>query len=88
MLDFAPDTDGLIAPDQVKRYQEFGDWIRACYNHPIAATGPSSGNVTLTVPATVRCFVMFLCTSGSILVEFVTAVLVGYMVQIPIESIC
>jgi alpha-L-fucosidase len=33
-MDFAPTPEGLIAPDQVKRYKEFGDWIRACYEGP------------------------------------------------------
>eukprot|EP01052_Picozoa_sp_SAG31_P002940 SAG31_NODE_107_length_24865_cov_17.973593_9_plen_344_part_00 len=32
MMDFAPTPDGLIAPDQVARYKEFGDWQRDCYD--------------------------------------------------------
>lgn len=31
-MDYAPNTDGLIAPDQVARYKEFGDWQRSCYS--------------------------------------------------------
>mmetsp|Transcript_35609 Transcript_35609/g.63321 ORF Transcript_35609/g.63321 Transcript_35609/m.63321 type:complete len:467 (+) Transcript_35609:39-1439(+) len=42
MMDFAPNKDGLIAPDQVARYKELGDWIRACYTTPIAAAGPTA----------------------------------------------
>ena len=37
MMDFAPNPDGLIAPDQVQRYKEFGDYIRSCYGgEPVA----------------------------------------------------
>ena len=32
MMDFAPNPEGLIAPDQVERYKEFGDWQRGCYS--------------------------------------------------------
>lgn len=45
MLDFAPNKDGLINPDQVERYAELGAWIRGCYDHPLAsweATGPTA----------------------------------------------
>lgn len=31
MMDYAPTPEGLIAPDQVARYKEFGDWMRGCY---------------------------------------------------------
>lgn len=31
MMDFAPTPEGLIAPIQVGRYKEFGDWMRGCY---------------------------------------------------------
>jgi alpha-L-fucosidase len=31
MMDFAPNQDGLIAPDQEARYLEFGNWQRSCY---------------------------------------------------------
>lgn len=36
MLDFAPNKDGLINPDQAARYAEVGAWIRGCYDHPLA----------------------------------------------------
>lgn len=38
-MDFAPNEDGLIAPDQVARYAEFGDWQRACYVEAQASRG-------------------------------------------------
>ena len=47
MLDFAPNQQGLIAPDQVARYAEFGTWIKTCYGSPlgtaaIAGPGPNA----------------------------------------------
>ena len=31
-MDFAIAPNGLVAPDQLARYQEFGDWMRGCYD--------------------------------------------------------
>ena len=48
MMDFGPDKDGLIAPDQVAAYRRFGDWIRSCYGSAVAATlGTVARNGTL-----------------------------------------
>ena len=44
-LDFAIDRTGNIDPTHAARYQEFGDWIRACYGTSVAAT---SGFVNAT----------------------------------------
>ena len=41
MMDFAPNQDGLIAPDQVARYKQFGDWQKSCY----AAAGTQHGQL-------------------------------------------
>merc|ERR1719440_2752642 len=47
-MDFAPNKDGLIAPDQVAAYKEFGDWIRSCYGSALASTnGTTAINQTL-----------------------------------------
>ena len=32
MMDFAITPNGLVAPDQLARYEEFGDWLRGCYD--------------------------------------------------------
>eukprot|EP01047_Picozoa_sp_COSAG01_P045508 COSAG01_NODE_4199_length_5248_cov_117.011653_2_plen_352_part_00 len=37
MMDFGPNQDGLIAPDQAVAYKRFGDWIRNCYGSAVAA---------------------------------------------------
>lgn len=45
MLDMAPNQHGLVNPDQVERYAEFGEWIRTCYDTSIASgsfVSPSS----------------------------------------------
>ena len=53
MLDFAPNQDGLINPNQVARYAEIGDWIRQCYDHPVAsARFPAGSGVPATMVVT------------------------------------
>ena len=50
MMDFGPDKDGLIAPDQVAAYKRFGDWIRRCYGFAVAsARGTVATNQTLLI---------------------------------------
>lgn len=50
MMDFGPDKDGLIAPDQVTAYKRFGDWIRACYGAAVVSThGSVATNQTLRI---------------------------------------
>ena len=34
-LDFGINRDGLVDPKHVERYNEFGDWIRGCYDAPL-----------------------------------------------------
>ena len=49
-MDFGPDTDGLIAPDQVAAYKRFGDWIRSCYGSAVAfVSGVVAVNQTLSL---------------------------------------
>lgn len=51
-LDFAIDLDGLVDPTHAQRYKEFGDWIRACYDTPIARTsGNSTAVMLLRIPS-------------------------------------
>jgi alpha-L-fucosidase len=50
-LDFAIDRTGLVDPDHVKRYQEFGTWIRACYDKPLAETFGNATTLELSLPA-------------------------------------
>ncbi|XP_062507751.1 uncharacterized protein LOC134184152 isoform X2 [Corticium candelabrum] len=38
LLDFSPDTNGLIPDNHIARYKELGDFIRTCYGKPINAT--------------------------------------------------
>lgn len=61
MMDFAPDKDGLIAPDQVARYKEFGDYIKGCYGHPIASTTGAWEVVTWLRVLVCWCGVALLC---------------------------
>merc|ERR1712217_595396 len=50
MMDFGPNRDGVIAPDQVVAYKRFGDWIRRCYGAAVAyASGSVAVNGTLVV---------------------------------------
>jgi len=37
-LDFGINRDGVVDPVHVERYNEFGDWIRSCYDTPVAAS--------------------------------------------------
>lgn len=49
MLDMAPNQHGLVNPDQVERYAEFGEWIRTCYDTSIASASfasPSSSSTS------------------------------------------
>ena len=61
MMDFAIAPSGLVAQDQLARYQEFGDWMRDCYeghgrvggidyplSYPADLTSGSSGETRAT----------------------------------------
>lgn len=52
MLDFAPNQEGLIAPDQAVRYAELGSWIRGCYSQAVASANfsSSSSSFELEIP--------------------------------------
>ena len=51
-LDFAIDRTGNIDPTHAQRYHEFGSWIRACYDTPVAQAAWSLTNsLELTVAA-------------------------------------
>lgn len=51
LLDFAPQPDGLLPPDAVQRYKEFGDWIRSCYGRPLASTQGVGFSFVIALPA-------------------------------------
>jgi len=52
LLDWTPLPDGTLRSDHIKRYQEFGDWIKGCYSVPVVAVEkPKGTNVTLIIPA-------------------------------------
>jgi alpha-L-fucosidase len=50
-LDFAIDRTGLVDPEHVKRYQEFGTWIRGCYGKPLVETSGNTTTLELSLPA-------------------------------------
>lgn len=51
LVDWPPDKNGTLRSDYVARYQEVGDWLRACYGTPVAVVEkPSGTTVTLTLP--------------------------------------
>eukprot|EP01059_Diplonema_ambulator_P010758 TRINITY_DN20796_c0_g1_i1.p1 TRINITY_DN20796_c0_g1~~TRINITY_DN20796_c0_g1_i1.p1 ORF type:complete len:540 (+),score=167.42 TRINITY_DN20796_c0_g1_i1:68-1687(+) len=52
LLDWTPDQTGALPEAHVQRYQEFGDWLRACYSTPVVeAVAPQGGTVTLQIPS-------------------------------------
>jgi len=51
LLDWTPTPEGTMREDHLQRYQEFGDWLRACYGAPVATvSSPAGSRVTLTIP--------------------------------------
>jgi len=46
-LDFAPMNDGSMNISDKQRYKEFGDWIKACYDTPVATTTSGAKSITL-----------------------------------------
>jgi len=51
-LGFATDKTGRIPDDQVERAKQFGDWIRSCYDTPVAsASAKAAMVVAIKVPA-------------------------------------
>ena len=53
LLNIAPMPNGSIPEAAMKRYQEFGDWIRECFGnaHQIAATsGTANNSLVLSMP--------------------------------------
>ena len=52
-LDFGINRDGLVDPKHVQRYNEFGDWIRGCYDAPLHEANVTGGTLALgPFPAT------------------------------------
>merc|ERR1712228_54582 len=51
LLDWTPMPNGTMREDHLKRYEEFGDWLRACYGSPVVAVkSPSGSEATLVIP--------------------------------------
>merc|ERR1711862_948894 len=51
LLDWTPNQEGAMREDHLQRYQEFGDWLRACYDSPVATVAtPEGQTATLTIP--------------------------------------
>ena len=56
LLDWTPNQTGVLRPDHITRYAEFGTWITECYSAAVVeSTSFTAGNggpsTTLTVPA-------------------------------------
>ena len=50
ILNCAPQADGSVHPDDLKRYQEFGDEIRRRFGNPVGKTGQvAGGEITLNL---------------------------------------
>lgn len=50
-LDFAIDRHGLVEQTHADRYQQFGDWIRQCYQGvPLAEATAAGGATVVTTP--------------------------------------
>merc|ERR1712060_204393 len=43
--------NGTMRADHLKRYQEFGDWLRGCYSVPIVSSNGSNATAKLKIPA-------------------------------------
>jgi len=51
LLDWTPTQEGTMREDHVQRYQEFGDWLRACYDSPVVEVrAPEGSIVTFNIP--------------------------------------
>lgn len=51
LLDWTPTQEGTMRDDHLQRYQEFGDWLRACYDSPVVALeAPAGQSAQLTIP--------------------------------------
>jgi len=46
-LDFAIDRTGQVHPAHAALYQQFGNWIRTCYSHPVAIASNAAGSMEL-----------------------------------------
>ena len=42
-MDFAIDRTGRVDPKHATRYKAFGDWVKSCYDSPIAAAATPIG---------------------------------------------
>lgn len=52
LLDWTPTKEGTMREDHLQRYQEFGDWLRSCYDAPVATvSAPEGSRATLEIPA-------------------------------------
>lgn len=56
LLDWTPNQTGVLRPDHILRYAEFGDWITECYSAAVVEStnftaGTGGPLTTLTVPA-------------------------------------
>lgn len=47
-LDLAPDRSGLIPARHAARYKELGDFIKACYDHPVSSSSSYTNTTTAT----------------------------------------
>eukprot|EP01064_Diplonema_japonicum_P023838 TRINITY_DN3427_c0_g1_i1.p1 TRINITY_DN3427_c0_g1~~TRINITY_DN3427_c0_g1_i1.p1 ORF type:complete len:560 (+),score=179.98 TRINITY_DN3427_c0_g1_i1:64-1680(+) len=50
LLDWTPDQTGTLLPAHVQRYQEFGSWLRACYDDAVVQVANKTGMFSVTVP--------------------------------------
>lgn len=54
LLDWTPNQTGVLLPDHIQRYEEFGSWIAECYSAAVVEStnftagdgGPSTGKIT------------------------------------------